>query len=93
MELGLYTDSVDKLTRTEAFDLAARIGATGIEIAMGGQSSAPHADIKALLNDSDERKLLKAWKIGAKFSNSSQMPDGWYARFRRWKVSSFDIRI
>ena len=50
MELGLYTDSVDKLSRTEAFDLAARIGATGIEIAMGGQSSAPHADINALLD-------------------------------------------
>jgi hypothetical protein len=26
MELGLYTDSADKLSRTEAFDLAARIG-------------------------------------------------------------------
>jgi sugar phosphate isomerase/epimerase len=58
MELGLYTDSVDKLSRIEALDLAATIGATGIEIAMGGQSWAPHADINALLTDSAERKLL-----------------------------------
>ena len=42
MDLGLYTDSVDRLSFTEALDLAARIGATGIEIAAGGQSSAPH---------------------------------------------------
>jgi sugar phosphate isomerase/epimerase len=59
MELGLYTDSVDKLSVTEAFDLAARIGATGIEIAMGGQSSAPHADINALVTDPEARKRLQ----------------------------------
>jgi len=58
MELGLYTDSVDKLTRIEALDLAARIGATGIELAMGGQSWAPHANIDALLADPEERKRL-----------------------------------
>ena len=58
MELGLYTDSVDKLSRTEALDLAARIGATGIELAMGGQSWAPHADINALLNVPQARDQL-----------------------------------
>lgn len=58
MELGLFTDSVDKLSLTDALDLAARIGATGIELAMGGQSWAPHADLDALLNDSAARERL-----------------------------------
>jgi len=58
MELGLFTDSVDKLSLTEALDLAARIGATGIELAMGGQSWAPHADLAILLNDPQARKRL-----------------------------------
>ena len=58
MELGLFTDSVDKLPLTDALDLAARIGATGIELAMGGQSWAPHADLDALLTDSRERTRL-----------------------------------
>lgn len=49
MELGLYTDSVKQLSFESALDLAARIGATGIEIATGGQSSAPHLRIAELL--------------------------------------------
>jgi sugar phosphate isomerase/epimerase len=59
MELGLYTDSVDKLPLTEALDLAVKIGATGIELAMGGQSWAPHADIEALLTQAREREKLQ----------------------------------
>ena len=51
MELGLYTDSVERLSFTEALDLAARIGARGIEIAAGGQSPAPHMRIGELLAD------------------------------------------
>jgi sugar phosphate isomerase/epimerase len=58
MELGLFTDSVDKLSLTDALDLAAKIGATGIELAMGGQSWAPHADLNALLTDPEARKRL-----------------------------------
>ena len=56
MELGLYTDSVDKLSFDEALDLAARIGATGIEIAVGGQSPAPHLRIEELLADASARE-------------------------------------
>ncbi len=51
MELGLYTDSVKHLPFEAALDLAARVGATGIEIATGGQSSAPHLRIDSLLSD------------------------------------------
>lgn len=51
MELGLYTDSVKHLTFEGALDLAAAIGATGIEIATGGQSSAPHLQLDRLLAD------------------------------------------
>src|SRR3989304_2644801 len=41
MELALYTDSVAGLAFEDALDLAARVGATGLEIATGGQSRAP----------------------------------------------------
>ena len=51
LELGMYTDSVKHHTFEEALDLAARVGATGIEIATGGQSSAPHMRISHLLAD------------------------------------------
>lgn len=49
MELGLYTDSVAQLSFESALDLAASVGATGIEIATGGQSSATHLQIGELL--------------------------------------------
>lgn len=55
MELGLYTDSVASLSFEAALDLAARVGATGIEIATGGQSSAPHLRIGELLGDPAKR--------------------------------------
>jgi sugar phosphate isomerase/epimerase len=47
----MYTDSVKDLSFEAALDVAARIGATGIEIATGGQSSAPHLQIDSLLAD------------------------------------------
>jgi sugar phosphate isomerase/epimerase len=56
MELGIYTDSVKHLSFEAALDLAAGIGATGIEIATGGQSSAPHANLGELLGDSTARR-------------------------------------
>jgi sugar phosphate isomerase/epimerase len=59
VELGLYTDSVADLSRDEAFAFAARIGATAIEIAAGGQSSAPHLDRAALLESEAERRRLR----------------------------------
>lgn len=58
MELCLYTDSVEKLSFHEALDLAARIGCAGIEIAAGGQSSAPHMRIRELLADAGKRRAF-----------------------------------
>lgn len=55
MELGLYTDSVKHDTFEGALDLAERVGATGIEIATGGQSSAPHLRVDELLDDPARR--------------------------------------
>jgi sugar phosphate isomerase/epimerase len=55
MELGLYTDSLPDHTFEEALDVAARIGATAIEIATGGQSGAPHLRIDELLGDARRR--------------------------------------
>ena len=56
MDLCLYTDSVDKLSFDEALDLAVETGCSAIEIAAGGQSSAPHMRIDELLNDADKRR-------------------------------------
>jgi len=58
VELGLYTDSVKHLSFEGALDLAAEIGARGIEIAVGGQSSAPHLRIHDLLSDAARRKAF-----------------------------------
>lgn len=55
MHLGIYTDSLPELELPEVLDLAVRIGATGIEIATGGQSSAPHLSVDRLLGSTDER--------------------------------------
>jgi sugar phosphate isomerase/epimerase len=51
MDLGLFTDSVPRLSFDAALDLAAEIGATGIEIAVGGVSEMTHADTSVLLAD------------------------------------------
>ena len=60
LELGLYTDSLAHLGFEDALDVAARIGATGIEIATGGQSSAPHLRIDELLGDAGKRAAFAA---------------------------------
>jgi sugar phosphate isomerase/epimerase len=58
MELGLYTDSLPEHGLEEALEVAARIGATAIEIATGGQSSAPHLRLDALLDDAARRRTF-----------------------------------
>jgi sugar phosphate isomerase/epimerase len=58
MELGLYTDSLAHLDRPAVLDIAVRIGATAIEIATGGQSSAPHLDRADLLGSAAARSRL-----------------------------------
>jgi len=60
LELGLYTDSLPDLGLEAVLDLAAEIGATGIEIATGGQSSAPHLRIDELLGDARRRAEFAA---------------------------------
>ena len=55
LELGLYTDSLPDLGFEAVLDMAAEIGATGIEIATGGQSSAPHLQVDELLGDAAAR--------------------------------------
>lgn len=49
MRLGLLTDSVPELSFEEALDLAAGLGMESVEIASGGQSSAPHLRLDELL--------------------------------------------
>ena len=58
MELGMYTDSLADLERSAVLDIAVEIGATAIEIATGGQSSAPHLDRRELLASPDARARL-----------------------------------
>jgi sugar phosphate isomerase/epimerase len=55
MDLCLYTDSVDGLSFEAALDLAVETGCAAIEIAAGGQSSAPHMRIDELLADPAKR--------------------------------------
>jgi sugar phosphate isomerase/epimerase len=55
VDLCLYTDSVADLSFEAALDLAARIGCGSIEIAGGGQSSAPHLRLGELLGDRRKR--------------------------------------
>jgi sugar phosphate isomerase/epimerase len=58
MDLCLYTDSVDKLSFEAALDLAVQTGCAAIEIAAGGQSSAPHMRIDELLADAGKRRAF-----------------------------------
>src|SRR5258705_13083436 len=55
MQLCLYTDSVSNLSLDQALDVAVDIGAQAVEIAAGGQSSAPHMRVFDLLDDAGER--------------------------------------
>lgn len=59
MDLCLHTDSVPNLTFGEALDLAVDIGAKAVEIAAGGQSSAPHMRVFELLDDVKKRATFE----------------------------------
>jgi sugar phosphate isomerase/epimerase len=56
IELGLFTDSVEQESFEDALDLAAEIGATGLEIAVAGASTMPHANRTELLRDAGARR-------------------------------------
>lgn len=58
LSLGLLTDSVEHLTLENTLDLAVDCGLTGIELATGAWSTAPHLDLQTLLVSADERKSL-----------------------------------
>jgi sugar phosphate isomerase/epimerase len=58
MELSLYTDSVPNLSLDEALDYAAGLGIKAVEIAAGGQSSAPHMRVFDLLDDPSALKAF-----------------------------------
>lgn len=60
MELSLYTDSVERLSLEAALDLAVASGCTAVEIAAGGQSSAPHMRVFELLEDERKRDAFQA---------------------------------
>ena len=49
MDIGLYTDSLTEHSFEQALDIAASGGVKSIEIATGGQSSAPHLKVDELL--------------------------------------------
>jgi sugar phosphate isomerase/epimerase len=58
MELGLFTDSIERTPLSEVLDLAARIGVRGLEVAVAGASSTPHANRQQLLADPAARAHL-----------------------------------
>jgi len=60
VEIGLYTDSLANLSFERSLDVAADAGAKAIEIATGGQSSAPHLHLEELLSSPDERRRFSA---------------------------------
>ncbi|MFI5227408.1 MAG: sugar phosphate isomerase/epimerase family protein [Candidatus Limnocylindrales bacterium] len=60
MDIGLYTDSLSGLSFERALDVAAEAGARSIEIATGGQSSAPHLRIDELLGSAERRSAFLA---------------------------------
>jgi sugar phosphate isomerase/epimerase len=51
LRLALFTDSVSELSLEGALDFAQETGLDRVEIAAGGQSSAPHLRLAELLND------------------------------------------
>jgi hypothetical protein len=59
VQIGLFTDSLSAITRTEALDVAADLGIATVEIGLGAWSPAPHADLAALLADPGARAALR----------------------------------
>ena len=58
MNLCLNTDSVPDLTLEETLDFAASAGIDAVEIATGGQSSAPHMRLGELLSSATARSAF-----------------------------------
>lgn len=60
MDVGLYTDSLGDLSFERALDIAADAGVAAIEIAVGGQSKAPHLRVDELLASTAKRAAFRA---------------------------------
>src|SRR5688500_11855189 len=55
MRIGLTTDSLSQLTFDELLETAANLGIHTLEFGCGGWSSAPHLNLKMLLEKEEER--------------------------------------
>ena len=55
MRIGLTTDSLSQLTFDELLETAANLGIQTLEFGCGGWSSAPHLNLKMLLEKEEER--------------------------------------
>jgi sugar phosphate isomerase/epimerase len=63
MKIGMVTDSLGHLSLDDMLDTAARFGIKGVEFNAANWTSAPHMDLKALLDVPTERRnLLKSVK-------------------------------
>jgi sugar phosphate isomerase/epimerase len=63
MKIGMVTDSLGHLSLDDMLDTAARLGIIGVEFNAANWTSAPHMDLKALLDvPTERRKLLKSVK-------------------------------
>jgi sugar phosphate isomerase/epimerase len=60
VDIGLYTDSLSGLSFERALDVAAEAGVRSIEIATGGQSSAPHLRVDELLGSAPRLAEFRA---------------------------------
>ena len=56
MKIGMVTDSLGHLSLNDMLDTAARLGIKGVEFNAANWTSAPHLDLKALLNSAAERR-------------------------------------
>jgi sugar phosphate isomerase/epimerase len=63
MKIGMVTDSLGHLSLDDMLDTAARLGINGVEFNAANWTSAPHMDLKALLDvPTKRRNLLKSVK-------------------------------
>jgi sugar phosphate isomerase/epimerase len=58
MKLGFVSDSLSGQSFTDMLDNAQRMGVDGIEVNTGGWSTAPHCDLKKMLNDASARRAF-----------------------------------
>lgn len=58
MHIGLLTDSLSRMPLFETLDAAAELGVTGVEIATGNWSAAPHLNLDEMLASVSRRSTL-----------------------------------